>query len=203
MQIGIFGGSFDPVHCGHLRVAEACRDGVPLERILFVPAAAQPLKPHGPVASAEDRLHMLELAIEGRRGFAICPIEIERGGVSYTVETLRQLVDERPRDELFLILGADALGDLPNWREPDAIRRLARIVVAERPGASPIEPPLRSRSGEPSPAHHEVIHVPIDPLDVSSSEIRDRVARGESIEGRVPPAVAAYIERKRLYRDED
>jgi nicotinate-nucleotide adenylyltransferase len=200
VQIGIFGGSFDPVHYGHLRVAEACRNAVPLDTVLFVPAAAQPLKPHGPVASADNRLRMLELAIEGRRGLDICPIEIERGGVSYTVDTLRQLVDERPGDEVYLILGADALGDLPNWREPETIRRLARFVVVDRPGACQIEPPQRAESGEASAVSRSVIHVPIEPQDVSSSEIRSRVARGESIAGLLPPSVAAYIERKQLYR---
>ena len=200
MHIGIFGGSFDPVHFGHVRVAEACRDALPLATVLFVPAAAQPLKPYGPIASAEDRVRMLELAIEGRPGLEVSPIEIDRAGVSYTVDTLRQLSEQRPDDSLYLILGADALSDLPNWREPDEIRRLARLVVVDRPEARRIEPPRAAEAGKPSEVLRDVIHVPTEPLDVSSSEIRSRVARGESIAGLVPPAVAAYMERNQLYR---
>ena len=194
MDVGIFGGSFDPVHIGHVRVAEACQRGVPLDVVLFVPAAAQPLKPHGPVASAEDRAAMLELAIDSAPGLGVSTIEIDRGGISYTAETLRQLSTERPKDSLHLILGADALADLPNWREPDEIRRLARLVVVDRPGTPAVSRPARDGVAR------EAIAISMEPLNVSSSDIRSRIARGELIAGLVPPAVAAYIDRKKLYR---
>jgi nicotinate-nucleotide adenylyltransferase len=189
MRVGVFGGSFDPVHVGHLKAAETCHAAASLDVVLFVPAASQPLKPHGPIASAQDRLRMLDLALEGRSELAVCPIEIERGGVSYTVETLRELTGSRPDDRLYLILGADALADLQNWREPNEICRLATLLVVDRPGTT--------FAGQWSEA--SVIHVAMEPIDVSSSEIRSRLSRGESIENLVPPAVAAFIADKGLY----
>jgi nicotinate-nucleotide adenylyltransferase len=190
MRVGVFGGSFDPVHNGHLKAAEACRAAVPLDRVLFAPAFAQPLKPHGPIASAQDRLRMLELAIEGHSEFRVSTIEIERGGVSYTVDTLRQLSTSRPDDRLYLILGADALADLENWREPNEICRLATLLVVDRLGTA-------------SPSHlpgANVVHVAMEPIDVSSNEIRGRLSRGEPIEHLVPPAVADLIADQGLYR---
>ena len=168
MRVGVFGGSFDPVHDGHLRVAQTCRTAVPLDRVLFVPAARQPLKPDGPVASPADRIRMLELALEhllpgGERGqsppFVVSDLETRRGGVSYTVDTLRQLSAARPDDRLHLILGGDTLADLSQWREPEAICELATLVVVDRPGA---EAPSGPRSAS-------VIHVSMDPICVSSS----------------------------------
>ena len=189
MHVGVFGGSFDPVHHGHLKAAEACQAAVPLDLVLFVPAAAQPLKPLGPVASSEDRLRMLELALEGRTEFVVNSMEIERGGVSYTVETLRDLSAARPGDRLYLILGADALADLANWHEPDEICRLATLLVVDRPGAT--------QPGDPLGA--SVIRVEMDPVHVSSSEIRSRIGRGMAVEELVPPAVARYIAERGLY----
>jgi nicotinate-nucleotide adenylyltransferase len=189
MQVGVFGGSFDPVHNGHLSAARACQSAVPLDFVLFVPAAAQPLKPQGPLAAAMDRVQMLELALRGEPKWLVSTLEIDRGGVSYTVDTLRQFSEERPDDALYLILGEDALGDLENWREPEEIRRLATLLVVQRPGAAAPDPPAAAN----------VIHVPMEPLDVSSSEVRDRLGRGEPIDSLVPPAVAAYIAKRGLY----
>jgi nicotinate-nucleotide adenylyltransferase len=191
MQVGVFGGSFDPIHNGHLQAAESCRQAAALDLVLFVPAAAQPLKPAGPVASAQDRLHMLGLALEGREEFAVSTIEVERGGVSYTVDTLREISATRTGDRLFLILGADALGDLAKWREPEEICRLATLLVVNRRGAAlPGHPPGAS-----------VVRVEMELVDVSSSEIRDRLRHGAPIEALVPSAVAAYIKERGLYRD--
>ncbi len=194
MKIGVFGGSFDPVHLGHLRVAETCRQAVPLDLVLFVPAAAQPLKPQGPIASPEDRV-----AGAGAAMRKCSTLEIERGGISYTVDTLRELQSRCEEDELVLILGRDAVQDLPSWREPEAITRLATLVVVNRPGAAlvPESPGWMGEAGLSQPPR--LIQVAMEPIDISSSEIRDRIARGESIDEFVPPAVAAYMETKGLY----
>lgn len=190
MHVGVFGGSFDPVHNGHLRAAHACRSAVPLDVVLFVPAAAQPLKPQGAIALPGDRVRMLELALRGEAAFLVSTIEIDRGGISYTVDTLRQLASERPDDVLYLMLGADALADLKNWREPEAICNLATLLLVQRPGST--------ASGDPPGAN--ILRVPMEPLDVSSSEVRDRLSRDEPTDGLVPPAVAAYIAERGLYQ---
>jgi nicotinate-nucleotide adenylyltransferase len=190
MHVGVFGGSFDPVHNGHLQAAEACRVAVPLDLVLFVPAAAQPLKPRGPSASADDRVRMLELALEGRTEFVVSTMETDRGGVSFTVDTLRELSAERPGDRLYLILGADALADLANWREPDEICRLVTLLVVDRPGNARPSPPSGAR----------VTRIEMEAVNVSSSEIRARQSRGERLDDLVPAAVAAYIAERGLYR---
>lgn len=197
MRIGVFGGSFDPVHNGHLRVAEACGQSVSLDTVLLVPAAAQPLKPHGPVAPADDRVKMLKLAVRGRDELEVSTLETERGGVSYTADTLMQLAERRLGDSLFLILGADALRDFPNWHQPDIICNLATLVVVDRPGAPRIE---AARIGGKAASTPRVIQVSMDPIDISSTEIRRRIARDESIEHLVPQPVAAYIRRTHLYK---
>jgi nicotinate-nucleotide adenylyltransferase len=201
MKVGVFGGSFDPVHNGHLRVAEACRRAVPLDEVLFLPAATQPLKPQGPRALTADRMAMLELAVAGRDGLRVSDLEVARGGVSYTVDTLRQLAGAGPRDELFLIVGTDALSDLPNWRSPYEICSLATLLVVERPGTPTSE---RLSLGHPGEGDRfkeaRLIRVPLEPLDISSSEIRGRIARGEPIDELVPAGIAEYIAERGLYQ---
>jgi nicotinate-nucleotide adenylyltransferase len=190
MRRGVFGGSFDPVHTGHLTVAAAAADRLELDRLHFVPALTQPFKARFHHAEPADRVAMLRLALEDRR-FVLDTREIEREGVSYTVDTLREMRAEFPEDRLSLLIGADAARDLPGWREAGAIAELARVVVLTRPGVEP-------------PAHvwvAEVVEVPA--VDVSASEIRARVARSETIEGMVPVSVAEYIESHRLYRTGD
>ncbi len=149
----------------------------------------QPLKPHGPRASAEHRLAMLRLAIAGEPQVKVSALEIDRGGVSYTVDTLRTIRQQFPDAKLFFLMGADALHDLPNWREPTEILRLATPLVVRRPG----EPPL----DDPTLPTHVTIEMPA--LDISSSEIRRRLAAGESIADLVPLAVVDYIQRHALY----
>src|SRR6185436_3214836 len=122
--IGVFGGSFDPVHRGHLLLADCCQRQVPLDRVLFVPAAHQPHKPRAPKASDADRLAMLRLATAERAGIEISTVEIDRGGFSYTVDTLRAIAADNSGAELFLLMGADTLADLPTWRDPAAICEL-------------------------------------------------------------------------------
>lgn len=191
MLRGIFGGSFDPVHDGHLTVATAAARALGLGAVHLVPACVQPFKTDRELAPAEHRLAMLDLAVAGTDSLLADDREIRRGGVSYTVETLRELSAEHPADGLCLLVGADAVRDLPQWRHAEEIARLARIVVLTRPGvAVPPHPPIT-----------DILKVPA--VDVSATEVRARVARGESIRGLVPDAVADYIALHELYRTED
>ena len=132
MRIGVFGGSFDPVHIGHLLAAECCREQAGLDRVLFVPAAIQPHKQDRQLASGQYRMEMLTLATGGNDAFAVFGDELERGGVSYTVDTLQQLKSRHPDDDLLLILGPDAFLGLPTWREPQRIIELAEVLPVER-----------------------------------------------------------------------
>ncbi len=184
-RIGVFGGTFDPVHVGHLAIALAALESVPLERVLFVPARRSPLKERDPIASASDRVTMLEAAIAHEPRFAVSRAELDRDGLSYTVDTLEAL---RGEGELFLIVGSDALTDLARWRYPERIRSLATLLVAPRPGAPEPSPALGARTFD-APR-----------LDISSRELRARVARGRSLRYLVPDAVCDHIERRGLYR---
>ena len=190
MRVGIFGGTFDPVHVGHLAIANAALESIPLDRVLFVPARRAPLKEHGPVAGEADRFAMLELAVVGEPRFSVSRIELDRAGPSYTVDTLEALAGA---DELFLILGGDALAALPRWKDPDRIATLATLVVAERPGAP--ERPGHAR-------HASIIAFDAPRLDISSRELRARAARGRSLRYLVPEPVWRHIEARGLYRAE-
>ena len=186
MRLGILGGSFDPVHLGHLALAEAARDRLGLDRVLLVVAAAQPLKPQGPAAPAEDRYAMVRLAVRGRRGLEASDLELRRPAPSYTVDTLREIRRRFPdASEVVLLLGADALEEFPRWRESGAVRALARMVACPRPGA-------------PAPTGaFEVLAA--DTPEASSTEVRRRAAAGEPLAGLVPGDVEAYIRERRLY----
>lgn len=190
MRVGIFGGTFDPVHVGHLAIANAALESIPLDRVLFVPARRAPLKEHGPVAGEADRLAMLQLAVAGEPRFSVSRIELDREGPSYTVDTLERLAGA---DELFLILGGDALAALPRWKDPDRIATLATLVVAERPGAP-------ERAGNARNASILAFDAPR--LDISSRELRARAARGRSLRYLVPDPVWRHIEGRGLYRAE-
>lgn len=200
MRIGIYGGSFDPIHIGHLLLAETVRERLKLDEVRFVPAAQSPLKLDIKPTADKQRLEMLELAIGGHEHFRIDPREIQRGGVSYTVDTLRELTTEQTEDDLFFIMGADSLADLPRWRDPSEICRLAFPVVVARGG----EPaPDWSILEEYMPADRiefvkeSSISIPL--IELSSSEIRKRVKENRSIRYRVPRAVEAYIQSHHLY----
>jgi len=182
-RVGVFGGTFDPPHIGHLAIAHAALEELPLDRLLFVPARRSPLKERAPVASDADRLAMLEAAIGGEPRFGVSRVELERAGPSYTVETLERLRDQ---GTLFLILGGDAFAELARWRRPEQISELATIVVAARPGAPSAGREVR------------VLDAPL--LDISSRELRARAARGRSLRYLVPEAALRYIEERRLYR---
>ncbi len=191
---GIFGGSFDPVHLGHLTVAAAAADRLSLDRVHFVPARQQPFKTGTHAASAADRAAMLEAALAGDAGdprFVLDRREIEREGVSYTVDTLRAMSAEFPDDQLFLLVGADAARELPAWRDADTVARLTRVIGLTRPGETLPTHPLLA----------ETLAVPA--VEVSGTEIRRRVRCGESLRGLAPPAVAQYIAAHGLYRAGD
>ncbi len=195
--IGILGGSFNPVHLAHLVVAERVREELALERVLLVPAARQPLKAHATLAPGADRLAMLELAAAENSALRADPVELERGGMSYTADTLADLARRAGGATLHLILGSDAYRSMGSWRRPEEIRRLARIVVVPRAGDRRPSRGLGAH-GEESAAGDLFVDVPV--LDISASDIRTRVARGASIRYLVPDAVRAYIESRGLYR---
>lgn len=188
MATGVFGGSFDPVHHGHLVAADRAAEALGLETVLFVPCARQPLKTGGPVATGKQRCAMLRLAMQGHPRYALETMELDRPGPSYTVDTLRILKERWPDDRLVLILGTDAAAELPRWRAADEVARLAEIAVLTRPGS-------------PEVASAFVKHVVATPaIEISASDIRARCVAGKSIRYLVPDVVAEYIERHGLYR---
>ncbi|NDC54511.1 MAG: nicotinate (nicotinamide) nucleotide adenylyltransferase [Planctomycetia bacterium] len=204
MRIGIFGGSFDPVHQGHLVVAECCREQAALDRVLFVPAAIQPFKQDRALADGALRAEMLALAVGGNPAFSVSTLELDRGGVSYTVDTLAALRDAHPADEMALILGPDALAGLPEWREPGRILALVRVLAVERDGLDDVaalvrEPRLAALLG---PARAEEIvadRVTVPALGIRSSDLRSLVKAGRSIRYRTPRAVERFIAAHELY----
>lgn len=204
MRIGILGGSFDPVHFAHLLLAETCREQCRLDEILFLPAAAPPHKMHRALTAASHRLAMLHLAVAGHEAFRVSPLEIERGGISYTVQTLREVHGRQPDVEWFFLMGADSLRDLPTWREPDEICRLAIPVVVRRAGAP--APDLAVLDGIATPERLEAIRqnqVQMPVVEFSSTAIRQAVAAGRSIRYQTPRAVEKYIETSGLYRQQE
>lgn len=207
MRLGILGGTFDPVHYGHLLLAERCREAVRLDEVWFLPAAVPPHKQQLAMSTPEARVEMLELAIAGNEAFRVCTLEVARGGVNYTFETLAALQAERPGDELFFLMGADSLRDLPTWREPQRLCALATPVVVSR--ASTTDP----ERAEPVDWQGLAAVIAADRLaairqhlvamprvDLSSRELRRRVAAGQSIRYCMPRSVEKYIEANGLYR---
>lgn len=203
MRVGIFGGTFDPPHVGHLLAATDALEQLALDRLIFIPAWAQPLKDR-PTTSGAHRLAMVERLVGDDPRFGVDPVEVERDRLSYTVETLEQLAARSPGDERFLLVGADVLTSFSRWREPARIRSLAELVVLHRDEASP----PGTDQGEPTgrPALDEELQrnpprmLRTRRIDVSSTEIRARLRAGRSIHGFVPESVAAYIARHRLYQ---
>jgi nicotinate-nucleotide adenylyltransferase len=200
-RVGILGGTFDPIHYGHLVIAEEVRESLSLDRILFVPAAMPPHKLGLHISSAEARAAMVELAIAGNPAFAMCRAELEREGPSYTADTLATLAAEAAREgvarELFFILSTEALAGLPAWHDPDRILALSRLAVVPRPGTPlPSRPELEARFGVGA---DRILAVETVPLAHSASAVRARAAAGRSIRYLVPPAVEKYICEQRLY----
>lgn len=199
MRLGIFGGSFDPVHYGHLLLAESCREAAGLTEVWFMPSAVAPHKTEQPVTPVQQRIEMLELALGGCPALRVSRVEADRGGISYTVDTLATLLAADPARQLHLLLGADMLADLPNWHAPDRIVQLARLVVAARPGSPSfdLEPLRRLVADSQQDLPVQVVQMPL--VGFSSSEIRVRVAQGRSIRFQTPRAVEEYIRANGLY----
>jgi nicotinate-nucleotide adenylyltransferase len=182
--LGLFGGTFDPIHWGHLLLAESARDALGLSHLQFVPARLPPHKQDRQVTSTEHRLAMLELAIAGNDAFGLCRWELAQPGPSYTVDTLRHMRSEG-WGPIYLLIGGDSLAQLPSWREPETIRQLATLVVVDRPGWNP------ETTGV------QVLALP--QIDISSTAIRERLRTGRSIRYWVPEAVRTYIAEQGLY----
>lgn len=197
MRTGLLGGTFDPIHVGHLGAASAAMDCAGLDRVILVPSA-QPPHRGAAVASAEDRLAMCRLAIEGEPRFEVSDVEVRRGGRSYTVDTLREIRARLPADELYLILGWDAAKMLRTWRDPQVVAELATIVVVSRPG-TPAPGPVDLQSA--GLASDRVVLCPRSTPDVSGSALREAIARGDTVSGKVPRRVEEYIAAHHLYPD--
>ncbi len=197
MRVGVLGGTFDPVHLGHLAAAQAAMDCAHLEKVLIMPSAQPPHRP-GALAAAEQRLDMCRLAVEGQAGLEVSDVEVRRGGPSYTVDTLVELKRRAPEDELFLILGWDAAALFGTWREPARVRALASVVVIGRPGTR--WPDANQLAGAGLDLARVVLCQRPTP-DISGSALRRAIAAGEPVAGKVPPAVEGYIASHGLYRD--
>jgi nicotinate-nucleotide adenylyltransferase len=213
-RVGIYGGTFNPVHTGHLILAESMREAFGLSRILFVPSGTPPHK-SGRFPSGRSRLHMVRLAVEGNRRFGVLDTEVRRQGPSYTAETLRELQKQSPgRSEFFFLIGMDAFKEITTWHEAGSLTALAHFIIFPRPG-HPLEnpapympPPL---PGEPARHRRGILRSPVTgrnsiyladaPLvDISSTDIRQRIAANRSCRYLLPEKVRAYISRRRLYR---
>lgn len=190
MKLGIFGGTFNPIHMGHLLIAEAAAEALELDRIIFIPCATPPHKHPRMLAEARHRLRMVKLAIQGNPRFGCSDIEVRRGGPSYSVETLRQLRHAMPRGKFYFLIGADSLRELHKWREAAELARLCEFICVARPGEQ-ARAKLRGLRVHKLPGH---------PADISSSDIRERLARGASIRYLVPEIVQRYIHKTGLYR---
>ena len=193
VRIGVFGGSFDPPHFGHLAVAEWARTELALDEVVFVPAAAPPHKRRGTLSPVRDRVAMTRLAVRGNPAFRVSTLEAERRGPSYTVDTVRELAAATPGARLHFLMGADMFATFDDWREPGAIAEHAVLVVASRPGARARRTSRWARRGR------GVVWLTNPVMAVSSSGLRARAAAGAGLRYLVPDAVARYVARHRLY----
>lgn len=200
MRIGIFGGSFDPIHQGHVILAENCRDQAKLDQVLFIPCATNPLKTEGPTSTDRQRCEMVELAIAGHESFRLSKIEIERKGVSFTADTLESLAESHPNDELFLLMGDDSLESFDRWQSPERICEIATPLVANRPGSGAVDLSVLEKycSAERyQQACEAAVESPM--IEISSSGIRDRIKSKNSIRYLLPRGVQRYIESQSVY----
>lgn len=189
LRLGVFGGTFDPIHCAHLAMARAAAAHARLDRVLFVVSGRPPHKTEGPCASAEERFDMVRAALADEPRFEAVRIEIDRPGPSYTVDTLAALEHQFPGAELFLILGMDSLADLSKWRDPEGIVRRARILAIPRAGWTP----------PPSVLGRPYMIIPFPETSLSSTEVRARIAGGRPVNDVIPPRVLDYIRKKGIY----
>lgn len=188
-RICLFGGSFDPVHLGHMLLAQAAREELDLSRLFFIPAAQSPFKPDTQPAPAAERLRLLRLALAGKEWCSIDQQELRRGGISYTIETIRRYAEQFRGGQIFYLIGADNVSQLPKWREAKELAAMTEFVAIPRPGQAeePFPPPFRGR------------YLKGFPVAVSSTEIRARVREGKAFDHLVPPFVGDAIRNYRLY----
>lgn len=200
-RLGIFGGTFNPIHVGHLLIAEIARENLSLDQVLFIPAALSPLKTENEsTTTPKQRLEMVQLAIGGNPCFRVDDREIKRGGTSYTIDTLRELRAEHAETELFFLMGADSLADFHLWRDPQEICKLAKVIVIHRGGHPAPDLELLKPHLQPNslpPAEH-LLKVP--EMEISSSDLRQRISTHRSTRYQLHPAVEAYIAAEQLYR---
>ena len=198
MRLGILGGSFDPVHLGHLVLADVCRERLKLDEVWFMPAGHPPHKTEIELAPAKARQEMLEFALAGIPEFQVNDLEVKKETTSFTVETLEQLHADDPERELFLLIGADSLYDLPNWKDPGRILELAKVVAVNRGKQATSD--LSELEEKLGPAAIEQIQsVTMPGIELSATDIRHRVRAGHSIRFLVPKAVEVYIRENELY----
>jgi len=195
MKIGILGGTFNPVHIGHLILAEEVREKLNLDKVIFVPTYLPPHKDNSDIASANARLDMVKIAIKGNRYFLASDIEIKRDGRSYTIDTLKEFKSIYPQDDLYFIIGSDLLKYLDDWKDWDEIVKMVKFIVATRPGF-----PLEEISTYIASRHTGASTVAIRAVDVSGFEIRKAIKENKSFRYLVPEGVFKYIDKKRLYR---
>lgn len=203
-RIGVFGGTFNPVHLGHLVMAQDAQESFALDEVLWMPAGQPPHKLGAETVSGEHRLAMIERALQDHPTFRISDLELRRGGVSFTVDTMRQLQMEQPGVDWHFIIGADTLLELSTWREIGALLGLCRFVTIARPGAG-LDRQQPERLGLPLDAARRLLEDVVTGhlIGISSSEIRQRIRQGKSIRYLVPPGVADYIARRNLYQSEE
>jgi nicotinate-nucleotide adenylyltransferase len=198
IKVGLLGGTFDPVHNGHLAIAAFVREKLSLERILFVPAGRPWQKNDRQIAPVMHRVEMLRLAIKGKPGFELSMVEMERQGLTYTVDTIAVLQRTMGKDALlYFILGQDNLSNLPLWKDPQRLVKMCRLVAIPRPGST--SPDLESLEIKIPGLKNSVIILEEPHIDIGSTDIRRRVAEGLAIKDLVPPSVEAYIKAHRLY----
>jgi nicotinate-nucleotide adenylyltransferase len=200
-RVGIFGGTFDPVHLGHLIMAEQCREQAELDQVWFVPAARPPHKQDQPLTGFAQRVEMLALAVAGMPAFRIEELEKDRPGPSYTVETLEELHRRHPDTQFSLLLGSDSLPDLPMWRNPTRIVELAELLIFPRPGwPLPSVDEVRQTLGLAPQFPLRIRAIESPQIDIASRDLRHRIAQHRSVRFLIPRAVECYIEEKKLYR---
>jgi len=198
MRLGVFGGTFDPVHYGHLQLAESCRQELSLNEVRIIPAGSPPHKPGREIADGHARADMVALAVSGYPEFVVDRRELRRKGPSFTVETLEELANENPDAELFLLMGTDSLDEFPDWREPERIAQLSTVVAVNRPGHPlPQAEQLAARVGESLASQIRLMSRP--GTDISASDLRDRIRRGDSIRFLTPRAVETFLTEHNLY----
>ncbi len=188
-RIGLFGGTFDPIHRGHVEVAESVWRALGLDRMLVVVANEPWQKQDRPVTPAEDRFAMVSAALAGRPGLEPSRIELDRGGPSYTVDTVRHLLELEPEAEIVVVVGGDVVTGLDGWHQPEALRQLVTLAIVDRPGVPVADPPPGWR----------YVHVPVAPPDVSSTDLRARLEAGEPVHDDLPESVIRCISERGLY----